>query len=68
MEKLSVRENQILYIGDSLEDDKQARSSMMKFVGAVWDSKEEKALREKCNVIENPIEIISLLESLNFSK
>ena len=68
MEKLFVRENQILYVGDSLEDDKQARSSMMKFVGAVWDSKEEKELREKCDVIENPIEIIPILESLNFGK
>ena len=40
----------------------------MKFVGAVWDSKEEKELREKCDVIENPIEIIPLLESLNIGK
>lgn len=64
MEKLNVREKQILYVGDSLDDDKQARSSMMKFVGAVWDSEYEEELREKCDVIENPREIIPLLQSL----
>ena len=64
MEKLNVRENQILYVGDSLDDYKQARSSMMKFVGAVWGSEHEKELREKCDVIENPREIIPLLQSL----
>lgn len=68
MEKLKVREHQILYVGDSLDDDKQARSSMMKFVGAVWDSEHEKELREKCDVIENPREIIPLLENLKIDK
>jgi len=64
MEKLNVRENQILYVGDSLDDDKQARSNMMKFVGAVWDSEYEKELREKCDFIENPRQIIPILQSL----
>ena len=65
MEKLNVRENQILYVGDSLDDEKQARSNMFKFVGAVWSSENEKELRENCDVIENPREIIPLLQSLN---
>ena len=41
---------------------------MMKFVGAVWDSEHEKELREKCDVIENPREIIPLLEGLKIDK
>lgn len=68
MEKLNVRENQIIYVGDSLDDDKQARSCMMKFIGAVWDSEDENKLRERCDIIENPREIIPLLESLKIDK
>ena len=68
MNKLNVRESQILYVGNTLDDEIQARSNMMKFVGAVWDSDDEKELREKCDVIENPLEIIPLLECLKIDK
>ena len=68
MNKLNVRESQILYVGNTLDDEIQARSNMMKFVGAVWDSDDEKELREKCDVIENPLEIIPLLEGLKIDK
>ena len=61
-------EKQILYVGDSLDDDKQARSCQRKFLGALWDSDDEKELRLKCDVIENPREIIPLLEGLKIDK
>lgn len=65
MDKLNVREKQILYVGDSLEDESQARCSRLRFVAAAWDSCDLEALKAKgCECIENPREIIELLKNL----
>lgn len=62
MEKLNVREEQILFVGDGIIDDIQARCSKFKFVGAVWDSPyKEEFTRRGIPTIDNPRNIISLL-------
>lgn len=67
MEKLNVRENQIIYVGNAADDDIQARSNMMKFYGTTWGKHDSDFFREKgIRTISNPREIIPLLEQLSF--
>lgn len=65
MEKLNIREEQIVYIGDSLMDDIQARSSKFKFYGSTWSGRENNLFESKgIQTISSPTDIIPILESI----
>ena len=36
MQKLNIREQQIIYVGNSDKDETQARASQFRFVGTTW--------------------------------
>ena len=64
MGKLNIREEQIVYVGDSLNDDIQARSCKLKFYGCTWHNpKEEPFTAKGIQTISNPREIIQILEN-----
>lgn len=65
MSKLNIREEQIVYIGDSLMDDVQARCSKFRFYGAVWNDPDNEPFTSKgIPIIKHPMEIIKVLESI----
>ena len=63
--QLNVREKQVVFIGDSLEDEVQARCCQMKFYGAGWDTTEKDKLQKKSTVLGHPTEIIKILKQMN---
>lgn len=65
IEKLNVREEQIIYVGGSLVDEIQARSSKLAFYGATWHNPEKEPFTAKgIQTISDPREIIKLLENI----
>ena len=65
MEKLNIREEQIVYVGDSLMDDVQARSSKFRFYGSTWSGRENNLFETKgIQTINSPTDIIPILESI----
>lgn len=65
MEKLNIREEQIVYVGDSLIDDVQARSSKFRFYGSTWSGRENNLFESKgIQTINSPTDIIPILESI----
>ena len=65
MEKLNIREEQIVYVGDSLMDDVQARSSKFRFYGSTWSGRENNLFESKgIQAINSPTDIIPILESI----
>ena len=65
MEKLNIREEQIVYVGDSLMDDVQARSSKFRFYGSTWSGRENNLFESKgIQTINSPTDIIPILESI----
>ncbi|MCI6046304.1 MAG: NADAR domain-containing protein [Alistipes sp.] len=69
MEKLNLREEQIVYVGDSLIDDIQARSSKFRFYGSTWSGRENDLFETKgIPTIDNPTDIIPLLEAISIEE
>ena len=60
MNKLAVREKQVLYIGTSKDSEKQARCCQFKFVGGTWGADGVKDL--KVPLIDSPKAAVKLLE------
>lgn len=62
--KLNVREEQVVYVGDSLVDEIQARCSKFAFYGCTWHNPEEEPFTAKgIQTISDPREIIMILEN-----
>ena len=69
MSKLNIREKQIVYIGDSLMDDVQARCSKFRFYGAVWNDPDNEPFTSKgIPIVKHPVEIIKILESIQIEE
>ena len=66
LKRLNVREEQILYVGDSIIDEQQAQCSNFRFAAATWHS-ENKEEFEKLGVsiLSNPREVIDLMVGTN---
>lgn len=63
--KLNVREGQVVYVGDSLVDEIQARCSKFAFYGCTWHNpKEEPFTAKGIQTISDPREIIKILENI----
>jgi HAD superfamily hydrolase (TIGR01549 family) len=69
MRKLNIREEQMVYVGDSLDDEIQARSSKLLFYGATWHNpKEEPFTAKGVQTISDPREIIKILENITIGE
>jgi HAD superfamily hydrolase (TIGR01549 family) len=69
MGKLNIREEQMVYVGDSLDDEIQARSSKLLFYGATWHNpKEEPFTAKGVQTISDPREIIKILENITIGE
>lgn len=64
LNKLFVREKQVLYVGTTKDSEKQARCSQFKFVGGSWGTNEVSGLNVP--IIDNPREAIKMVENLSF--
>lgn len=64
MERLNIPESQIILVGDTCEDDKQARGCQFKFVGATWSENSHKDYFSERGIqtVSNPKELIPIME------
>lgn len=68
MERLNIRESQIILVGNSDKDDKQARGSQFRFIGATWHTNHKDYFREKgVQTISNPRELIPIMEEAEWA-
>ena len=69
MEKLNVRQEQIIYVGNSEQDEIQARASQLKFCGAIWNSRDKEYFKKMgVKTINNPRELIPIMEEAGWTK
>lgn len=69
MEKLNVRQKQIIYVGNSERDEVQARASQFRFLGATWHSNHEDYFTEKgIQTISSPRDIIPIMEEAGWTE
>ena len=69
MNSLRVREEQIVYVGDSLEDDIQARCSKFLFYGSTWNNPDKEPFTAKgIQTISHPTDIIKILENISIEE
>ena len=62
-ERLNIRHEQIILVGDSKDDDIQARASQFRFVGAIWHSNHTDYFNEKgIQTVSNPKELIAIMK------
>lgn len=57
---INLSKENIISIGSTMIDEEMSRAANVRFVGAVWDSKETEALKQRCKTIESPLEIMEL--------
>ena len=62
-EKLNIRHEQIFYVGDSVDDLKQAKASQFRFIGATWHSSNKIILNGAAQTVKTPNDIIPILEA-----
>ena len=58
--KINLSKENIISIGSTMIDEEMSRAANVRFVCAVWDSKESEALKQRCKTIESPLEIMEL--------
>ena len=62
-EKLNIRKEQIIYVGNSDKDETQARASQFRFIGATWHTNHKGYFTEKgIQTISTPGELIPIME------
>lgn len=62
LDKLGLQPDEVISIGNSLNDLKQAELTGVKFVGACWDSKDKEALKQQADTIDHPMELIKFFD------
>lgn len=66
LEMMNIREEQIVYIGNSKLDEIQARCSKFRFYGSTWHNPEENYFENNgVPTISNPREIIEILKNMD---
>ena len=58
LKKLNLRPGEVIYIGDSTEDEELGRNSGVRFLGALWDSKDRGHLTTYASTLSKPEEIL----------
>lgn len=62
-ERLNIRHEQIIYVGNSKSDETQARASQFRFIGVTWSSRDADYFTEQgVQTISNPKELIAIME------
>ena len=61
LKKLSLRPDEVIYIGDSKEDEELSRNSGVRFFGALWNSVDRDYLVSCASTLSRPEEIIGKL-------
>lgn len=64
IQKLHVRPENIISVGDDTTDERMSRGAGLRFLGALWDSQHKAELENACTTISNPIEIIDYFKKL----
>ena len=64
LNKMNVREKQVLYIGTTKDSEKQARCCQFQFDGGQWGANEVKEL--KVSMIKSPKDAIGLIKKMTF--
>ena len=68
-EKLNIRHEQIIYVGNSDKDEIQARASQFRFVGATWFANHKDYFIDKgVQTVSNPKELIPIMEEMGWKK
>lgn len=62
LEKLGLQPDEVLSVGNSLNDLKQAELADVPFVGACWDSRHREELKAQADTVDHPMEIIKYLQ------
>ena len=65
MDKLDASSENIVYVGDSLIDKEQAAMGGMRFLAALWDSKDADSLKGDEGALQSPKEIIRCFNKSN---
>ena len=69
MQKLNIREQQIIYVGNSDKDETQARASQFRFVGTTWHTNNKNYFAEKgVQTVSNPRDIIPVMKEAGWTK
>ena len=58
LKKLNLRPDEVIYIGDSKEDEELSRNSGVQFFGALWDSNDGDYLLAQGPILNRPDEIL----------
>ena len=68
-DKLNIRHDQIIYVGNSAKDETQARASQFWFIGAVWHSQDTDYFTQKgVQTVNKPIDLIPIMEQAGWRK
>ena len=65
MEYLNIKQEEVLYIGDSDVDIKTAKNAKVKSIGVLWGYRDESYLKGADYIISNPSEILKIINSIN---
>ena len=60
LKKLNLRPDEVIYIGDSKEDEELSRNSGVQFFGALWDSNDGDSLLAQGPILNRPDEILRI--------
>ena len=60
IQQLNVAKENMVSIGGTITHEVMSRNGNIRFVGALWDSKEAKELKKRGETIDNPLEIMEL--------
>lgn len=68
MGKLNVRQEQIIYVGNSKWDETQARASQFRFIGATWHTNHKDYFAEKgIQTVSTPRDIIPIMQDAGWT-
>ena len=63
IQELNVAKENMVSIGSTITDEVMSRAGNIRFVGALWDSKEAEELKKRGKTIDNPLEIKKLFNT-----
>lgn len=61
LESLGLQKDEVISVGNSVNDYLQAQKAGVRFVGACWDSLHTEQLKAHCRTADSPLELIDIL-------
>lgn len=62
LDALGLEKDEVISVGNSINDYTQAQMTGVKFVGACWDSLHTEKLKELGQTADNPLQLIDILK------